>query len=92
MFLLYVWPYADKWEQARTIINEVILLILNYHLFLFTDYVDHSGKPFVANSVIYIIWINIGFNLLYVLVTVGSALKHKLRLIKLQRKHRANNR
>ena len=82
MYLLYVQPYEDKWDQARSIINEVILLVLNYHLFLFTDYVDTSAYRYVANSAIYIVWINIGWNLLYVITSVSAALKHKFKLVK----------
>ena len=63
-FQIYFMPLEDKVEQARTILNALTYLALNYHLFLFTQYVDYEMFPLIANSVIALVWINIGSNLM----------------------------
>lgn len=50
-------------EQARSVFNGISYLLLNYHLLLFTAFVDFHTYPLVATSVIYLIWANIGINL-----------------------------
>lgn len=50
-FIIYFAPYEKKWEQLRIVLNEITLLILNYHLFLFTNFVSALTYNYVANSV-----------------------------------------
>jgi len=61
-FILYFAPHTDRIQQALASFNAVCLLILNYHLILFTKYTDASMLPQVANSVIILFWFCIGVN------------------------------
>ena len=62
-FVLYFCPYESKIEQFRASFNAISYLVLNYHLFLFTEYNSVAKFPLVANSVIWLIWLCIGVNL-----------------------------
>ena len=73
-FQIYFLPQEDKVEQARALFNALTYLALNYHLFLFTEYVDYDVFPQIANSVITLIWLNIGVNfMITIAVSVFSA-------------------
>ena len=61
-FVYYFSPYNDKYKQARVCFNSVSYLVLNYHLFVLTDYTDSSMFPYIANSVISLIGFNICVN------------------------------
>lgn len=63
-FVLYIFPIEDKWDQTRLIFNSISYLVLNYHLFLFTNYADTAMYPVVASSAIYLIWVNIAINVI----------------------------
>ena len=63
-FVLYFGPYESKIEQVRASFNAISYLVLNYHLLLFTDYNSTAMFPHVANSVIWVVWVCIGVNLL----------------------------
>ena len=63
-FVLYFGPYESKIEQVRASFNAISYLVLNYHLLLFTDYNSTAMFPLVANSVIWLVWVCIGVNLL----------------------------
>ena len=67
-FQIYFLPQENKVEQTRAIFNALTYLALNYHLFLFTDFVDYDVFPQIANSVITLIWFNIGVNFT---ITIG---------------------
>jgi len=67
-FVIYFVPYQDKYKQATVAFNSVCYLVLNYHLFLFTDFNDTAMFPQVSNSVIVLVWLNIGINLLIKLI------------------------
>ena len=66
-FVLYFCPYESKIEQVRASFNAISYLVLNYHLFLFTEYNSVAKFPLVANSVIWLIWFCIGANLILTL-------------------------
>ena len=63
-FVLYFGPYESRNEQIRASFNAISYLVLNYHLFLFTEYNSTAMFPHVANSVIWLVWVCIGVNLL----------------------------
>jgi len=53
----------DKFERNKRFINEFLLLVLSYHMFLLTDFVDPSHYTIVGNSVITVIILNVLLNL-----------------------------
>jgi hypothetical protein len=63
-FVLYFNPYESRIEQIRASFNSVSYLVLNYHLFMFTEYNSTAMFPHVANSVIWVVWVCVGVNLL----------------------------
>jgi hypothetical protein len=79
-FQIYFLPQIDKVEQARTIFNALTYLALNYHLFLFTEYVDYDIFPQIANSVITLVWLNIGANLFITITQILTRL-HRSQLL-----------
>lgn len=60
--------------------NGTTFLVLNYHLFLFTKFVNYNAYPSVANSVIYLIWTNIAVNVILFTPNFVSALGNKIKL------------
>lgn len=68
-FIIYFSPHEFKLERVRMVLNEMTFLILNYHLFLFTDFVSPLMYGNIANSVIVIFWISVAIN---VILTVPS--------------------
>ena len=40
MYLSYTKPFKDKLSNILEMFNEICILILSYHLFYFTDYVE----------------------------------------------------
>jgi hypothetical protein len=63
MFTIENSALKDKYERIKQIINEFLLLFLNYHMFLMTDFVDPSHITNVGNSVISTIILNVVLNL-----------------------------
>ena len=56
VFFVYFSPYKQKSKQFWTIFDKLVLLGLNYHMMLFTDFVvDSERYDQIANSVIYIV-------------------------------------
>ena len=55
--------------------------MLNYHLFLFTAFVDESMYFLIANSVIYLVWASVTVNAFFALNIVVSEYLTKLKLI-----------
>jgi hypothetical protein len=80
-FILNFQPYEDKWDQARLIFNAMTYLALNYHLFLFTDFVDYQTYPVIASSAIYLIWTNIAANVILTVPNLIINLSTKLKLL-----------
>jgi len=72
-YITYFSPFEDRTEQVRAIFNGVSYLFLNYHLFLFTEYTDLSIYPLIAKSVIGLLWISIGVNILLTVPNSFSA-------------------
>ena len=63
-FMFYFSPYDEKFNRLQLEFNAASYLVFNYHLFLFTKYVDAEMLPHVANSVIYLFWICVAVNVL----------------------------
>ena len=57
-FQWYYLPIENSIEQTRLIINELTVLVVVYHLFTYTDYVDLDAQNTTGNSLIYIIILN----------------------------------
>lgn len=51
MFVLYVKPYKEHNQYITVVIQEVVILIITYHLFCFTDWVDVDTQILVGDSV-----------------------------------------
>lgn len=62
--ILYIQPYEDKYLLTKVITNDLTYLILNYHLILFTDFVDSGSYAYIANSFFCVICANVSLNLL----------------------------
>jgi hypothetical protein len=54
-FIEYFRVYDSKREQDIHIINEIVLLIVNYHLYCFTSWLDIKNQSLVGNSIIYFV-------------------------------------
>ena len=52
-FIEYFKVFDSKREQNIHMINEIVLLIVNYHLYCFTSWLDISNQSLVGNSIIY---------------------------------------
>lgn len=70
------------------ILNAITYLALNYHLFLFTKFVDSITYPLISNSVIYLILTNIAANLLLTVPNLAIKGGTKLKLLYMRRKYR----
>jgi hypothetical protein len=88
--LIYFQPYEDKWSQNLAIFNKVTTLALNYHLFLFTNFVVQPMYVHIANSVIYVIWFNIGVNVLTTCFRTFMWSVERVRLHQKRQQHREN--
>ena len=74
-------PYEEDQENYLTIINYLTYLVLNYHLFLFTAFVDESMYFLIANSVIYLVWGSVTVNAFFSLNNIVSKYLAKLKLM-----------
>lgn len=54
MLDVYFRPLKDNRTMNINIINEICVMIINYHLFLLTDFTDIEVKASIGNSVIYV--------------------------------------
>ena len=73
MFYIWVMPSESRSETIRHIGNEITLLGFVYHQLLFTPYIKESQLDQIGNSAIYLVLINIGFNLLINGVLMGQS-------------------
>ena len=78
-FYLHYNPYEDRMESLRVKFNGLAYLVLNYHLFLFTEYSNQKMFPLVAQSTISLIWFFICVN---VLITVIGAINPAISFLK----------
>lgn len=74
MFVLFFTPFASATEQTRQVLNELTVLVVNYHLICFTDFVSVEMQIHVGNSLIYVIVVNMLANLLLSLVEPAKKL------------------
>jgi hypothetical protein len=78
-FIIYFSPHENNLEHARMVLNEITFLILNYHLFLFTDYVNPLMYGNIANSVIVIFWISVAINVIFTVSSLVAKIKISLK-------------
>jgi hypothetical protein len=55
IFINWNEPYIEHKTLVQAIADEYILLIVNYHLFCFTEWTDNEQKLIMGNSIIYIV-------------------------------------
>lgn len=63
MFEFYWMPRKDRKSQMITIVNELTVMAINYHLFLLTDFTSTDIQTLTGNSVIYFTCGNVTFNI-----------------------------
>lgn len=54
-FVVYFRVFDSKREQDIHIINELVLMVVNYHLFCFTSWIGIKEQSVVGNSIIYFV-------------------------------------
>ena len=84
IFDLSINPYTETQELVRQVFTGLTCLALSYNILLFTDFVDSEMFPTVASATIYIIYCNVGGDLMitiypFVLKSVGQTKKFYLR-------------
>lgn len=68
MWIIYLEPFADSTFQKTRVMQELVIMGINYHLFCFTDWVDISRRTGIGNSCIYIIMIQTVVFLVWALI------------------------
>jgi hypothetical protein len=64
MFVLYHMPIKEPTEQARSIFNELTILVVNYHLICMTDFVfSTKAQSWVGNSLVALILLDFVVNI-----------------------------
>lgn len=63
MFILYFSPFKKRTEQIRAVVNELTILVVNYHIICMTDFVRsvHAQNK-VGDSMIGVVILNAIFN------------------------------
>jgi hypothetical protein len=67
VLLGWIQPFSLLLTNYIELINEFFILLANYHLFCFTDFVGPLGKEFMGNSLIYVSLLNFS-------ISIGSVL------------------
>lgn len=62
-FQIYNLPNTIKYVQIKSVINEVTLLMLNYHQILFTKFVHPQNYALIGNSCVLVVISNVVLNL-----------------------------
>ena len=84
IFYGYVLPHSDKNRTKLEIINECLIMIMNYHTLCFTDFNASSEAQFMTGYsyialVFVIILINIG-SMVYKILNSFTRKRHLMRL------------
>lgn len=74
------------------LINELVIVLVNYHLFLFTGYVDINQQALVGNSAIFVVTGTIGMNFLVIFSSLAKEMIVRAKLKYAQRAQRTKNR
>ena len=67
-YLIYVKPLDEPLKNKLEILNEICILAMSYHLFLFTDFVDSNQLSFLLG------WILMGITGINILVNLSIIL------------------
>jgi hypothetical protein len=68
IFLGWYQPFKFLITNRIELVNEFFILVANYHLFCFTDFVTPLGKDFMGLSLIYVTLLNFVISLGSVLI------------------------
>jgi len=83
----HVRPFTIKSENNIKLFNEFFTLLINYHLMMFTDFVqDPLTRELIGNSLIFLTGGNLAINVLLILVRSlrQACYRAKLYLIKMK--------
>ena len=65
-------PNQKKVDNILQLFNEITVLVVNYHLFCFTRFVEIETQIYIANSVIIVVMANISLTLLVIFSEISS--------------------
>lgn len=84
------WPRKDFFEQAQVILNEITLLLMCYHLFCLTEFVDVTMRMlYIGNSVLIMILLNLVVFVVFIVVPLTLTTMEKIRKRRLRIKQKA---
>ena len=75
MFIVHYLPFDTKLATSLAIINEICLLLLMYHLFMFTDFVTDADRKMELG------WVVLLITCLGILINLGAILVSTLKLL-----------
>ncbi len=81
IFIGWFQPFKLIITNRIELINEFFILIANYHLFCFTDFVTPLGKEAMGLSLIYVTMANFIISIGVVLIQSGGQLLFKAKLL-----------
>ena len=66
-------PFAEKVKKSLDLFNEFIVLVINYHLLCFTDFLsDPDMREYVGYSMIVVTSVFLAINIGFALVRMGQ--------------------
>jgi hypothetical protein len=79
MYYAGVYPYNEREMNRKEVFNEVMLMILTYHMLLFTDFITDPQLQFdLGKSFIFFLYVMVGMNLTFLMkVTVDKCLRKR---------------
>jgi hypothetical protein len=82
-YLGYVTPFNEPVINKLEIFNEVCILIICYHLFLLTDFIDNPETQYnVGWSLIFMTALNILMNLIIIVINAIRQVKRVFYMLK----------
>ena len=84
MYLLGYKPYEKSLQNNNEIFNELCILLTNYHLFAFTDFVEDPELQFLLG------WSVIGILFFNIFINFGIMMKESLKMLILKIKKKRN--
>jgi hypothetical protein len=77
----YVSPFTNKSANSMELMNEFFVLLTNYHLYMFTDFLqDTTTREFVGKSLVFLTCVNVGLNFGLILAQNLSNVGRKMKL------------
>ena len=79
-------PYKDKRDNSQEILNEVLSVVIMYHIFCFTDWLPDAHVKFnLGYSCLLFNFLNISSNLVVILTNTYKSIKRGLKIQYLKR-------